>query len=344
MSEESQPSPESTPRPPRRKRYSGKNPKRYDEKYKELRGDAEIIAKVQESGKTPAGTHVPILLFEILEFLYPQPGHVALDCTLGYGGHAEEILNKITPNGCLIGLDADPVQLPETIKRLGDLGHAKPHFIGVRSNFAGAAKALAANNFTGVDLLLADLGVSSMQIDNPARGFSFKHQGPLDMRMNPQRGQSAGALLKSISVPKLTLLLQENADEPDAARIATELAGKDIPTTLALAKAVEKIVTVGDTDAAIRRVFQALRIAVNEEFTALDTLLRTLPQLLNQGGKAAILTFHSGEDRRVKKAFQAGLDCGDYADISQEVIRPTGREIFHNPRASSAKLRWAVRA
>lgn len=329
------------PRPPRRKRYSGKNPKKWAEKYKEHRGDEETLAKVAASGKTAAGTHRPIMVFEIIEALMPEPGETALDCTLGYGGHASEILRLVQPGGRLIGLDADPLQLPITTQRLLEAGFNDGCFLAVRSNFAGAQKVLAQQGLEGVDLLLADLGVSSMQIDNPERGFSFKHQGPLDMRMNPQRGKAAWEMLRDISVEKLQRLFEENADEPNAAYLAGHLAGGEFPTTLALTQKVKGLIGEAEAEDTIRRVFQALRIAVNEEFTALDTLLRTLPKLLNPGGRAAILTFHSGEDRRVKKAFQAGWHDGTYAEISPEVIRPTPREIFHNPRASSAKLRWA---
>ncbi len=172
----------------RRKRYSGKNPRRFEDKYKEHGGDAETIAKVAASGKTPAGTHRPIMVAEILEVLAPRPGGVAVDCTLGYGGHAQEILAKISPDGKLLGLDADPVELPKTEARLRALGLGETIFTAHRSNFAGLPQILAAQNLTGADVILADLGVSSMQIDDPVRGFSVKFDGPLDMRMNPQRG------------------------------------------------------------------------------------------------------------------------------------------------------------
>lgn len=329
------------PRPPRRKRYGGKNPRAWDQKYKEHRGDVETLAKVTSSGKTAAGTHRPIMMQEILEVLNPQPGQVALDCTLGYGGHAEELLSRLLPGGRLIGLDADPIQLPITTARLRERGFGADCLLTVRSNFAGAAKILAQEGLAGVDVVLADLGVSSMQIDNPARGFSFKQNGPLDMRMNPQRGQPASEWLRSVSAEKLQRVLQENSDEPNAAFLACALAGAEFPNTLDLARRIAQLSHANEVDDTLRRVFQALRIEVNEEFSALDSLLRLLPDLLNAGGRAAILTFHSGEDRRVKKSFQSGLQEGWYAEISAEVVRPSAREIFHNPRSSSAKLRWA---
>ncbi len=333
------------PRPPRRKRYSGSNPRRFEDKYKEHRQDPETLAKVTSSGKTPAGTHIPILLPEIMEILAPQPGETAADLTLGYGGHASALLRAVQPEGRLLALDVDPLELPRTETRLRALGFPDHTLTVQRSNFAGLPKVLATLGLTGVDVLLADLGVSSMQIDNPERGFSFKTLGPLDMRLNPERGQPASALVGSIAPHKLAALLHENADEPRAFLLADALAGKTFPTTRALTEALRALTPDPDeAESTIRRVFQALRIAVNEEFTALDTLLRHLPQCLNPGGRAAILTFHSGEDRRVKKAFAAGLADETWSSIAETVIRASPAEQHANPRSTSAKLRWAVRA
>jgi 16S rRNA (cytosine1402-N4)-methyltransferase len=332
----------------RRPRYRGRNPRRFEDKYKEhdpVRY-AETVAKVIASGKTPAGTHRPIMVEEILEVLAPQPGEIAVDCTLGYGGHASEILSRLQPGGRLLGLDADPIELPKTEARLCALGFGREVFSAHRSNFAGLPQVLAANGIAGADLILADLGVSSMQLDDPSRGFSVRHEGPLDMRMNPQRGQSASALLQKIEHPALTVLLEENADEPNAALIALALAGKHFATTTALGNAVRAALPrlkKEDADLSVRRVFQALRIAVNDEFSALDTFLRNLPTCLNPGGRVAILTFHSGEDRRVKKAFEAGARAGSYAEVAHEVIRPSPEEVRSNPRSSPAKLRWTRR-
>ncbi len=333
----------------RRPRYAGKYPRRFEEKYKEHDPAAheETIAKVLASGKTPAGSHRPIMVAEIMDALAPQPGDVAVDCTLGYGGHAREILSRIQPGGMLLGLDVDPIELPKTEMRLRALGFGPEAFLAIRSNFAGIAKALAQRGRVEADVILADLGVSSMQIDDPARGFSVKFDGPLDMRMNPDRGLSAAALLEKIDPASLTTLLLENADEPMAAEIAVALAGKRLSTTSDLASAIRAALpkTNSETTAlAIRRVFQALRIAVNEEFSALEMFLRNLPFCLKPGGRVAILTFHSGEDRRVKKSFQAGFRDGIYAEIAPNVIRPTPDEQRSNPRSSPAKLRWARRA
>ena len=347
--------PEATPTPEpqqphrRRPRYSGKNPRHFEEKYKErdsLR-HADTVAKVIASGKTPAGTHRPIMVTEILDALAPKAGDIAVDCTLGHGGHAQEILARIQPGGVLIGLDADPIELPKTESRLRAMRFGPETFIAMRSNFAGIAQALAAHAIAGADMVLADLGVSSMQIDDPARGFSVKLDGPLDMRMNPQRGRSASALLEKIRPAALAALLDENADEPHATVLACALAGKKFARTTALANAIRAAIPKIKTDAAalsVRRVFQALRIAVNDEFSALDMLLRQLPDCLKPGGRAAILTFHSGEDRRVKKSFDAGMREGIYAAVSDGVLRPTPAEQHSNPRSTPAKLRWARRA
>jgi 16S rRNA (cytosine1402-N4)-methyltransferase len=346
MAEEN--SPNSPPVPhKRRKRYSGKNPRRFEDKYKEHGHDPETIAKVIASGKTPVGTHRPIMVAEILEVLAPKPGDLAVDCTLGYGGHTQEILAKILPGGKLLGLDQDPVELPKTEARLRALGFGPEVFTAHRSNFAGLPQVLAANEIAGADLILADLGVSSMQIDDPARGFSVKLAGPLDMRMNPQRGQPASALLQKITPAALVELLEGNADEPNAATLAPALAGNSFATTLQLADAVRAALPrLGrdDSDLTVRRVFQALRIAVNDEFSALESFLRHLPLCLKPGGRVAILTFHSGEDRRVKKAFAGGHQDGVYSEISNDVIRPTPAEQHSNPRSAPAKLRWARRA
>jgi 16S rRNA (cytosine1402-N4)-methyltransferase len=343
------PAPEETPKVhKRRPRYSGKNPRRFEEKYKEHNPEryGDTVAKVMASGKTPAGMHRPIMVNEILEVLAPQPGQIAVDCTLGYGGHTKEILARIQPDGRLLGLDADPIELPKTEERLRALGFGPEAFTAHRSNYAGLPQVLATMNLPGADVILADLGVSSMQLDDPSRGFSVKNDGPLDMRMNPQRGQSAATFLEKISPAKLKVVLEENADEPYADTLSLALAGKKFSSTLELASAIRKAmirIPVAEHDLSIRRTFQALRIAVNDEFSALDTLLRNLPNCLNPGGRVAILTFHSGEDRRVKKAFEAGLQTGQYAEIAQEVVRPSKEEQHDNSRSRPAKLRWARR-
>ena len=332
----------------RRPRYSGRNPRRFDQKYKEHQPERypATIAKVIASGKTPAGSHIPIMVAEVLAAIDPRPGQTAVDCTVGYGGHARAILERLLPGGRMLALDVDPIELPRTGDRMRGLGYGPEVFTVRRSNFAGLPAALAAEGVAGADCIFADLGVSSMQLDTPDRGFSFKTPGPLDMRMNPERGQPASAWLRKIGPDKLADILAENADESHADVLADALAGQTIEEAPALAAAVRAAlprVSDDERERSVRRVFQALRIAVNEEFTALESLLRHLPSCLNPGGRVAIITFHSGEDRRVKKAFQAGLRDGTYADISEEVVRPGDDECRANPRASAAKLRWARR-
>ena len=325
-------------KPKRRPRYAGKNPRHFSEKYKEHAPEryAADVAKVIAGGKTPAGTHRPIMLHEILGVLAPKPGELVVDCTLGYGGHASELLAAIQPGGRLIGLDVDPIELPKTEARLRALGFGPETFVAHRTNYAGLAKLLP----EPADAILADLGLSSMQIDNPERGFTFKHDGPLDLRMNPHRGQPASALLATLDEARLAALLIENADEPAAIPLARAILRAPITGTVQLARLIRD---AGGNDDAARRVFQALRIAVNDEFSALDTFLRQLPLCLKPGGRAAVLSFHSGEDRRVKKAFQAGARDGTYRAVAPEVVRPSAEEVRANSRASSAKLRWAQR-
>jgi 16S rRNA (cytosine1402-N4)-methyltransferase len=337
----------------RRRRYPGRSPRDFHDKYKELNPDqypAEV-EKVRASGKTPAGAHLPIMVEEVLRCLSPVAGEVGVDCTLGGGGHARAMLEGVRPGGRVIGLDIDPIELPRTVARLHAAGFGADEFVARHINFAGLSKALAAEGLTHADMILADLGVSSMQFDNPDRGFSYKGVGPLDMRMNPARGETAAQLIARSSDADLAQLLDENADEPHAALIARLLKQQPLDTT----HAVERVLRIGlrlafpclakaDTKMSIRRSFQALRIAVNDEFSALDAFLRSLPQCLAPGGRVAILTFHSGEDRRVKKAFQAGYREGVFSSIATEVIRSRKEETFANRRASAAKLRWAVRA
>jgi 16S rRNA (cytosine1402-N4)-methyltransferase len=326
-------------RPKRRPRYKGKNPRHFSEKYKEHAPDryTDEVAKVAGRGQTPAGTHRPVMVHEIMDVLSPKPGEFAVDCTLGYGGHAEALMAALQPGGHLLGIDVDPIELPKTEARLRALGFRPDTFTVNRTNYAGLAKLLS----EPADIVLADLGLSSMQIDNPERGFTFKSDGPLDLRMNPTRGQPASELLSSLDERELATLLAENADEPRAEKFARAMKQTSISTTRQLANVIR---SAGGDDDAIRRVFQALRIQVNDEFGTLNAFLRNLPMCLKEGGRVAILTFHSGEDRRVKKAFQIGKRSDVYSDVSRDVIRPSPEEIRANPRSRSAKLRWAIRA
>lgn len=341
----------------RRKRYAGKNPRRFEDKYKELNPEryAADVAKVLASGKTPAGSHRPIMVAEILSALALQSGEIVVDCTLGFGGHARELLAHIAPGGRLIGLDVDPIELPKTTARLRSAGWGEEVLTTVRSNFAALPKVLGQQGLEGVNAILADLGVSSMQLDDPARGFTFKADCPLDLRMNPSRPQSAADWLARVSAKELASALAENSDEPHAEALASALtlrrSRKPFTRTLQLAAAIREILSPHvprsnpkDGDDCVRRVFQAIRIAVNDEFGALDLFLRQLPFCLKTGGRVAVLTFHSGEDRRVKNAFREGLRSAIYSATNEEVVRAGPEERRSNPRSSSAKLRWAVRA
>ena len=337
----------------RRIRYRGTHPRRFQEKYKELNPQlySDEVKKVMERGQTPAGMHRPILVNEVLESLDPRPGMVGLDATLGFGGHALEVLKLIVPGGKLIGIDVDPLELPRTEARLRGLGFSEDVLFVRRMNFAGLPQLLpeAGGAF---DFVLADLGVSSMQLDNPARGFSFKTDAPLDLRFNPGKGQPASALLKSITEEELTELLISNSDEPHADAIAKAIIENrhQIDSTAQLAdfvgRALQRLPVQTrreETKKSMQRTFQALRIAVNDELAILDQFLRLLPGCLKEGGRVAILTFHSGEDRRVKKSFLDGYRSGIYSQIAGDPIRSSAVERRANPRSKCAKLRWAVK-
>jgi 16S rRNA (cytosine1402-N4)-methyltransferase len=312
---------------------------------------ASDVQSVSVSGKPPDAIHRPIMVEEVIRCLRPRPGDVAVDCTLGGGGHAQAILERVQPGGRLIGLDVDPLELPRTEARLRAAGFGPDTFVARQGTFALLPHTLAVEGLATADLIVADLGVSTMQADDPGRGFSYKVAGPLDMRMNPSLGETASQLLARLSEEALAAMLTENADEPHALLIAALLKRKPVQTTHALERLVRMELTSAfpglakaDVKMSVRRTFQALRIAVNDEFAALDRLLASLPDCLGPGGRAVILTFHSGEDRRVKRAFRAGFRAGMYSDVADEVVRSAKEETFANRRAAAAKLRWAVRA
>lgn len=338
----------------RRERYKGTHPRNYKEKYKELnpekyRGDVE---KIISRGQTPAGMHISIMVDEILSVLDIKPGQVGMDATLGYGGHTQKMLEKLQGSGHMYATDIDPIESEKTKRRLAELGYGEEILTVRRMNFA-EIDCVADEKF---DFVLADLGVSSMQIDNPERGFTFKYDGPLDLRLDPTAGVSAAERLRELDAQELEGMLVENADEPYAGEIARGVmnrfaCGGRIDTTKQFASVIEEALAflpAKERKEAVKkscqRCFQALRIDVNSEFEVLYTFLDKLPTVLKPGGRAAILTFHSGEDRLVKKAFKQGLRDGVYARIAQDVTRPTPEECFRNPRARSTKLRWAIRA
>lgn len=340
----------------RRVRYSGTHPKTFKEKYKELQPElyADDVDKVMQQGRTPAGMHRSICVREILDILKIKPGQTGLDATLGYGGHSIEMLKCLLPNGKLFALDVDPIELPKTKERLLNLGYGEDVLEINKMNFSCIDQVIYESG--KLDFVLADLGISSMQIDNPDRGFSFKIDGPLDLRLNPKSGKSAAALLKTITPQHLEELLSTNADEPYAKQITNAIfvklkSGFAIETTTQLQQIIKDAVigfSKNNSDDIIKkscqRCFQALRIEVNDEFGVLEKFLEKLPNALKKGGRVAILSFHSGEDRRVKKSFQKFLREGLYSTIAPDIIRPTVEECTTNPRAKSAKLRWAIKA
>ncbi len=339
----------------RRVRYKGTHPRNYREKYKELNPEKyrDDVEKIIKSGKTPAGMHLSIMVNEILEFLDIQPGQTGLDATLGYGGHTRRMLEKLQGQGHMYATDVDPIESEKTKARLEALGYG-PEILTIRRiNFSDLDQVAPGVQF---DFILADLGVSSMQIDNPERGFTFKHDGPLDLRLDPTSGVPAAQRLRELDREEMAAMLVENSDEPYADQIAKTIMaifkkGGRIETTRQLADAVEQALSFlpqKERKEAVKkscqRTFQALRIDVNSEFEVLYSFLEKLPSVLKPGGKVAVLTFHSGEDRLVKKSFRQLQREGVYSDAAKEVIRPSAEECFQNPRARSTKMRWAIKA
>lgn len=340
----------------RRVRYKGTHPRKYNEKYKELNPEKyqDTIKKVIKKGSTPAGMHISICVQEILDFLQIKPGMVGLDATLGYGGHSREMLKCLEGQGHLCALDVDPIEIVKTKKRLNDLGYGEDILTVIQQNFANIDE--VAREHGPFQFLLADLGVSSMQIDNPERGFSYKNEGPLDLRLNPQTGISAAERLKEVTKDELAGMLTDNSDEPYAEEIAKTIIselrkGRKIETTTRLAQVIAQalaFIPEKDRKEAVKkscaRVFQALRIDVNSEFEVLDAFLQKLPSVMAPGGRIAVLTFHSGEDRLVKKSFKELQRAGVYSEVAADVIRPSKEECAQNSRARSTKMRWAIKS
>lgn len=340
----------------RRVRYKGKYPRNYKEKYKELNPEKyqDTIEKVIRKGSTPAGMHISIMVREIIDFLQIKPEQTGFDATLGYGGHTKAMLECLKGQGHMYATDVDPIESAKTKKRLADAGFGEDILTIRLQNFCTIDE--IAKEAGGFDFVLADLGVSSMQIDNPDRGFSFKVDGPLDLRLNPEKGISAAERLAQIDEGELAGMLWENSDEPYAEELAHAIVterkhGKPIDTTTRLREVIEETLsfllekekkdTVKKT---CQRTFQALRIDVNNEFEVLYEFMEKLPGALKPGGRAAILTFHSGEDKLVKKALKQGYKEGVYSEIANDVVRPSAEECAQNGRARSTKMRWAVRA
>lgn len=341
----------------RRVRYSGTHPRNYKEKYKEHNPEkyADTIEKVIRKGSTPAGMHISIMVQEILDFLQIKPGMTGLDATLGYGGHTKAMLQCLNGEGHIYALDVDPIESAKTKERLANQGFGEDVLTVRLQNFADI-DLVTKDTGKKFDFILADLGVSSMQIDNPERGFSYKVEGPLDLRLNPLKGVSAAERLKEVTEEELVGMLVENSDEPYAEEIAATVMkwfrnGKEIATTTQMKEAIEQAlvyVPKAEREEAVKkscaRVFQALRIDVNSEFEVLYSFLEKLPDVLAPNGRVAILTFHSGEDRLVKRSFKELERAGIYKEASKDVIRPSAEECVRNPRAKSTKMRWAIRA
>lgn len=340
----------------RRVRYRGTHPRKFEEKYKEHNPEkyADTIEKVISKGSTPAGMHRSVMVDEILDFLQIQPGQKGLDATLGYGGHTRRMLDQLQGNGHICALDVDPIEIRKTEERLKRAGYGSEVLTVIQENFANID--LIAAEYGTFDFILADLGVSSMQIDDPGRGFSYKVEGPLDLRLDPEKGVSAAERLKELTQDELEGMLVENADEPYAAEIAVEvvktLRRRDpIQTTTQLREVIERALSFLPDNSekkdivkkTCQRTFQALRIDVNSEFEVLEAFLNKLPDVLAPNGRVAILTFHSGEDRLVKKAFKQWRKQGVFREISEEVIRPSAEECRQNGRAHSTKMRWAIK-
>ena len=340
----------------RRVRYKGKSPKKFEEKYKELQPEKyqDTIQHVMQKGNTPAGMHISIMVKEILDFLEIKPGQVGFDATLGYGGHTKAMLQCLQGKGHMYATDVDHEEAAKTKKRLEELGFGEDILTIKLQNFCTIDE--IAKEVGGFDFLLADLGVSSMQIDNPKRGFSFKVDGPLDLRLNQEAGISAAERLETITRDELAGMLYENSDEPYCEELAKAITdeirkGNHMDTTTKLRQVIEKTLdflpekekkeTIKKT---CQRTFQALRIDVNREFEVLYEFMEKLPDALKPGGRAAILTFHSGEDKLVKKALKAGYKAGIYSDYAKDVIRPSAQECAQNGRARSTKMRWAIKA
>ena len=340
----------------RRVRYKGKYPKKFEEKYKELQPEkyGDTIAHVIEKGNTPAGMHISIMVKEILDFLQIKPGEIGFDATLGYGGHTKAMLERLEGQGHIYATDVDPEESAKTKKRLADLGFGEEILTVRLQNFCTIDE--IAKEVGGFDFILADLGVSSMQIDNPKRGFSFKVDGPLDLRLNQEAGISAAERLDTITREELAGMLYENSDEPYCEELAKAITdeirkGNRIDTTTKLRAVIEKTLdflpekekkdTIKKT---CQRTFQALRVDVNREFEVLYEFMEKLPDALRPGGRVAILTFHSGEDKLVKRALKEGYKAGIYADYAKDVVRPSAQECVKNGRARSTKMRWAVKA
>lgn len=303
-----------------------------------------------------AGEHIPVLHDEVLAGLLIRPGGRYVDATLGAGGHAAGILDASAPDGRLLGLDADPQAVSFARERLQAYGDRAILEVG---NFRHLGKLAHSRGFDGVDGVLLDLGISSRQLADAKRGFSFNAQGPLDMRLNPGQGRTAADLVNTLSETALADLLWEYGEERHSRRIARAIvAARPIETTGQLAELVAKRVGHREKIHPATRTFQALRIATNEELAALSESLPQSRDLLRAGGRLAVISFHSLEDRIVKQFFRhESRDCicppempvctcehqATLRVITRKPLRPSAAELAENPRSRSARLRLAER-
>jgi 16S rRNA (cytosine1402-N4)-methyltransferase len=287
--------------------------------------------------------HLPVMVEEVMEALRVREGMTVVDCTVGLGGHSGELLRRIGPSGRLIGLDLDEGNLRRAAEKLNAANVLLHH-----SNFAGITKILGMEK---VDAVLADLGVASPQIDDPARGFSYREDGPLDMRMDATRGQTAADVVNRMGEEELAKMLWELGDEEDAGEIARLIVERreegriertgELMAIICEARGFTIKRAAGAKLHPAARTFQALRMIVNRELANLQRLLAVISEIVRDGGRAAIISFHSGEDRMVKRAFKEGLEMGIYSQIAREPVIALEEEIRRNARSRSAKLRWA---
>jgi len=314
--------------------------------------------KIRAKGKTQTGTHVPVLCKEIIRALEPAEGNIVADCTLGYGGHGREFIKRIGAEGMYIGIDVDGWHLKRATKKLAGL---PPKTAFHHRNFSEIAAVKADEGIEGFDIIFADLGISSMQVDDAKRGISYKSDGPLDMRLDTRLERTGADLLAELPEEEISRILWEYSDEPDHEFIAKCIAGQRIANPITTVSQLVRLVInakglsekswkiknknseFGSAHPAAR-TFQTFRIAVNGELEVLEKLLSDAPCCLRPGGRLGIISFHSGEDRLVKNAFRKGLSAGIYNEISQKAIAPRKWEVMQNPRSSSAKFRWAKKA
>jgi 16S rRNA (cytosine1402-N4)-methyltransferase len=317
---------------------------------------------IKESPVGAGGTHEPVLLRETLDLLAPRPGSTVVDATLGAGGHAEALLELVGPEGRLLGIDRDPSALALASERLASFGKA---FTPLRGNHEDLVRLLREAGVFAVDAILFDLGLSSMQLDDAGRGFSFSGDGPLDMRMDPDAEPTAATLVAESSERELRRILRDYGEERMAGAIAREVvrerSRRPITRTAQLAELVERVIGPRARRYRIHpatRTFQALRIAVNGEVEGLERVITDAVSLLRRGGRVAAIAYHSLEDRAVKHTLRGLAErCTCPADLpvcgcgkenlvrvlTSRPVRPAQEEIDRNPRSRSAKLRVAVR-